>query len=371
MVFGCHAGALVLSHRLTFLSFFCPSPFHHDPQSLVPSRDEVFKGIRDFGEDVAISSPHLFQWDMDLPPLSFDESVEAQWADEEETEEIETVLKVFPPTYHYCLNSLSKVKGEKLPPHHSSDDNIKLEGLLPPIGVINSLLNKEPEKIWAYIPENVDKCFIRPRSSSTGEPGLFVHKRDVGLHLCVDYHKLNASMRKNRYPVPPMNQLLTVFNGSTTFSKIDLCGADTLLRIKEGDEDLTAFRTKYCSYEYLVMPFALTNAPASFQYLVSDIFGDSLDIFVVVYLYDNMAFASPGEENFKHMSTFLQRLRENNMFSKASKCVFHASSLEYLGYVVSSHSLKMDYSNIQQILHWCQPKKIKALQSFHGFGNLY
>ncbi|MBW0490407.1 hypothetical protein O181_030122, partial [Austropuccinia psidii MF-1] len=260
---------------------------------------------------------------MDLPPLSFHASLEEQWDEEEEPEEIETVLKVVPPSYHQYLDVFSKVKAEKLPPHHACDHHIELEGLLPPIGVIYSLSNQESETLRAYISEN---------------------KKDGGLCLCVDYRKLNAVTRKNRYPVPPMNQLLTVFNGSTIFSKIDLRGAYNLLRIKEGDEHLTAFRTKYGSYEYLVMPFGLTNAPASFQNLVNDIFADFLDVFVVVYLDDIMVFSSSEEEHVKHVASVLQRLRDNNLFAKASKCVFHASSVEYLGYVVSSDGLKMDSS---------------------------
>ncbi|MBW0474335.1 hypothetical protein O181_014050 [Austropuccinia psidii MF-1] len=167
---------------------------------------------------------------------------------------------------------------------------------------------------------------------------------DGGLCLCVDYHKLNSVTRKNRYPVPPMNQLPTVFNGSTIFSKIDLCGAYNLLRIKEGDEHLAAFRAKYGSYEYLAMSFGLTNAPASFQNL---------------------------EEHVKNVASVLQRLRDNNLFCKASKCVFHASSVEYLGYVVSSDGLKMNSSKVQQILNWPQLKRIKALQSFLGFSDFY
>ncbi|MBW0569337.1 hypothetical protein O181_109052, partial [Austropuccinia psidii MF-1] len=210
-----------------------------------------------------------------------------------------------------------------------------------------------------------------PRSSSTGAPVLFVKKKDGCLHLCVDYRKLNAVARKNRYPVPHMNHLLTVFNCSTIFSKIDLHCSYNLLRIKEGDQHLTAFRTKYGSYEYLVMPFGLTNSPASFQNLVNDIFADSLDVFVVVYLDDIMIFSSSDEEHVKHVASVLQRLRDNNLFAKASKCIFHASSVEYLGYVVSSDGLKMDSSKVQQILNWPQPKNIKALQSFLGFANFY
>ncbi|MBW0545906.1 hypothetical protein O181_085621, partial [Austropuccinia psidii MF-1] len=182
----------------------------------------VFKEIKDVGEDVAISSLHLLQGDMDLPPLSFHASLEEQWDDEEEPEEIETVLKVVPSAYHQYLDVFSKVEAEKLPPHCDCNHHIKLKGLLPPIGVIYSLSNQKSETLWAYISENVEKGFIRPSSSSTGAPVLFVKKKDGGCVSCVDYLRLNAVTRKNRYPVPPMNQLLTIFNGATIFSKIDL-----------------------------------------------------------------------------------------------------------------------------------------------------
>ncbi|MBW0473269.1 hypothetical protein O181_012984 [Austropuccinia psidii MF-1] len=302
------------------------------------------KEIKDAGEHVAISLLHLFQGDMDLPPLSFHASLEEQWDKEEEPEEIEAVLQVVPPAYHQYLDAFSKVKEEKLPPHHACDHHIKLQGLLPPVDVIYSLSKNESETLWAYISENLEKGFIRPSSSSTGAPILFVRKKDGGLPLCVYYHKIKAFTRKNRYAVPPMDQLLTLFNGSAIFSKIDLRGAYNLLRIKEGDEHSIAFRAKYGSYEYLVMPFGLTNAPASFQSIVNDIFADFLDIFVVVYLDDIIVFPNFEEEHVKHVASLLQRLRDKNLFSKASKCVFHASSVESLGYVVSKEGPKMDSS---------------------------
>ncbi|MBW0533878.1 hypothetical protein O181_073593, partial [Austropuccinia psidii MF-1] len=152
---------------------------------------------------------------------------------------------------------------------------------------------------------------------------------------------------------------------------MDLCGAYNLLRIKERDEHLTAFRTKYGSYEYLVTPFGLTNSPASFQHLVNDIFADFLDIVFVVYLDDIIVISRSEEEHIKHVASLLQIMRDNNLFSKASKCVFHASSVEYLGYVVSSDGLNIDSSKVQKILNWHQPKSIKALQSFLVFANFY
>ncbi|MBW0590309.1 hypothetical protein O181_130024, partial [Austropuccinia psidii MF-1] len=176
---------------------------------------------------------------------------------------------------------------------------------------------------------------------------------------------------KNKYPVPPMNQLLNVFNGSSICSKIYFCGAYNLLRIKEREQHLTCFRTKYGSFEYLVMPFGLTNAPASFHNLVNNIFQDLLDVYFVVFLDDIMVFSQYEEEHVTHVSTVLSRHRANNLFAKASKCLFHVSSVEYLGYVVSSEGLKMDQAKVQQILNWPPPRNLKALQPFLGFANFY
>ncbi|MBW0492632.1 hypothetical protein O181_032347 [Austropuccinia psidii MF-1] len=98
---------------------------------------------------------------MDLPPLSFNASLEEQWDEEEEPEEIETVLMVVPPAYQNYLDVFSKVKEEKLPPHHACDHHIELEGLLTPVGIIYSLSNHESETLQAYIPENLEEGFNR------------------------------------------------------------------------------------------------------------------------------------------------------------------------------------------------------------------
>ncbi|MBW0546334.1 hypothetical protein O181_086049 [Austropuccinia psidii MF-1] len=248
----------------------------------------------------------------------------------EEEEEVETVLKVVPSVYHQYLDVFPKVKAENLSPHCACDHHIELAGSLSPLGVIYSFSKQESDTLRAYISENVEKGFIRPSRSSTGAPVLFVKKKDGGLRLCVDYRKLNAVTRKNKYPFPPVNQLLIVFNGSSIFSKSDLRGAYNLLRIKEGDEHLTCFRTKYGSFEYFLMPFGLTNAPALFQNLVNDIFQNLLDVYVVVYLDDIFVFSKSDKEHVTHVSTVLSRLRANNLFAKASKCLFHISSIEYL-----------------------------------------
>ncbi|MBW0584129.1 hypothetical protein O181_123844 [Austropuccinia psidii MF-1] len=112
---------------------------------------------------------------MDLPPSSSHDTLEEMWDEEEEPEEIDTVMKVFPSTYHQYWDVFSKMKAEKLPPHCACNNNIKLEGYPPPVGVIYSVSKQESDTIRAYISENVEKGFIRPRSSSTGSPVLFVN----------------------------------------------------------------------------------------------------------------------------------------------------------------------------------------------------
>ncbi|MBW0512708.1 hypothetical protein O181_052423 [Austropuccinia psidii MF-1] len=308
---------------------------------------------------------------MDLSPSSYHHSLEELWDEEEEPEEVETVMKVVPSTYQQYLDVFSKVKAEKPPPHPACDHHIKLEGSLPPAGVIYSLSKQESDIFGAHISENVEKGFILPSSSSTGSPVLFVKKKDGGLRLCGDYRKFTAVTRKNKYPVPHMNQPLNVFNGSSIFSNTDLHGAYNLLRINESHEHLKFFRTKYGSFEYLVIPFGLTNAPASFQNLVNEIFQDLLDVYVVVYLDDIMVFSKSEEDHVTHVSTVVSRLTANNLFSKASKCLFHVSSVEYRGYVVYSEGLKMDQEKVQKILNWPPPRNVKALHFFLGFANFY
>ncbi|MBW0511780.1 hypothetical protein O181_051495 [Austropuccinia psidii MF-1] len=295
-------------------------PSFNSHPSLLSSRDEVFKEIQDVGEDNYVSPLYLFFGNMDLPPSSYDDFLEEFWDEEEDPEELETVLKVFPSAYHQYLEVFSKVKAEKLPPHRDCDHHIELEGSLPPVGMIYSLSNKESDILRTYISENEEEGFMRPSSSSTGEPIIFVKKKDGSLCLCIDYHKLIVVTSKNKYPVPPMNQLLTVFNGSSICSRIDLRGAYNLLRIKEGDEHLTVFRTKYGSYKYFVMPFGLTNAPAFFQNLVNDIFHYFLDIYVVDYLHYILVFSKSEEAHVTHVSTVLSRLCHRGSWTEIQEC---------------------------------------------------
>ena len=142
-----------------------------------------------------------------------------------------------------------------------------------------------------YLDDMLDKGFIWPSKSPAGAPVLFVKKKDGSLCLCVDYRGLNKITRKNRYPIPRIETLVDQLRSAKIYSKIDLRVGYNNVRIAEGDEWKTAFRTRYGAFEYLVMLFGLTNAPATFQCLMNDIFHDLVDVYVVVYLDDILIYS--------------------------------------------------------------------------------
>ena len=176
----------------------------------------------------------------------------------------------------------------ELPEHTGINDHaIELvEGQQPPYGPIYSLRPVELETLKAYIETNLANGFIKPSKSPAGAPILFDRKSDGSLRLCVDYRGLNNLTIKNRYPLPLIGESLDRLGRAKRFTQLDLTSAYHWMRIREGDEWKTAFRTQYSYFEYQVMPLGLTNAPASFQRYINKILAKKLDIFVIVYLDD-------------------------------------------------------------------------------------
>ena len=133
----------------------------------------------------------------------------------------------------------------------------------------------------------------------------------------------------------------------------------------------TAFQTCYRSFEWLVMLFGLTNAPAAFQRFMNNIFSNMLNICVIIYLDDILIYSNNEDLHRKHVREVLRRLRENKLYAGTNKCTFHADSVEYLGYILSLTDLTMDPAKVQIIQDWPEPRKVKDIQSFLGFANFY
>ncbi len=222
-----------------------------------------------------------------------------------------------------------------------------------------------------YIRESLQAGLIRHSSSPAGAGFFFVQKKDGSLRPCIDYRGLNDITVKNRYPLPLMSSAFELLQGAQVFTKLDLRNAYHLVRIREGDEWKTAFNTPSGHYEYLVLPFGLTNAPAVFQGLVNSVLGDMINQFVFVYLDDILIFSPSLQLHTQHVRRVLQRLLENQLFVKAEKCEFHAESVTFLGHIISTRGIKPDPAKIEAVAKWPVPDSRKALQRFLGFANFY
>jgi len=281
-------------------------------------------------------------------------------------------LSSVPEAYHNFADVFSKAKASVLVPHREYDLKIELEEGVPlPPGRLYSLSPVELETLQGFIDENLHFSFIRPTSSSHAAPVLFVKKKDGSLRLCVDYQGLNKISKKDRYPLPLISDLLDSPSQAKVYTKIDLQHAYHLVRIAEGDEWKTAFRTRYGSYEWQVMPFGLTNAPAAFQWFVNSVFADMLDVCIVVYLDDILVYSDNMEDHTEHVREVLRRLRQHKLYAKPEKCEFHSDSVEYLGYFLSPDGLTMSQDKVKTICDWPEPCKVKVIQSFLGFVNFY
>ena len=278
-----------------------------------------------------------------------------------------------PLAYQDYKDVFSKADAEVLPPHRESvDHSIDLEpGIKLPFGRVYNMSESELKALKAYIDEHLANGFIQRSTSPAASPILFVKKKDGSLRLCVDYRGFNSVTIKNRYPLPLISGILDRMRGTKLFTKLDLRGAYNLIRIKERDECKTAFRTRYGQYEYRVMPFGLTKAPATFQSYMDDCLRPYLDDFAVTYLNDILIYSKNQQEHEKHVKLVLERLREFGLYCKAEKCEFSVPRVGFLGYIISAKGIEMEQDRLATIEDWPQPKSIHDVQVFLGFVNFY
>jgi hypothetical protein len=226
-------------------------------------------------------------------------------------------------------------------------------------------------KLKEQLQELLDKGYIHPSASPWGAPLIFVPKKNGMQRMCVDYHSLNEVTIKNKYPLPRINDLFHQLKGACVFSKIDLRSGYHQLKIRASDIPKTTFITRYGLYEYTVMSFRLTNAPAYFMYIMNKDFMEYLDKFVVVFIDDILIFSQNEEEHDKHLCMVLQKLRENQMYAKLNKCEFWLKEVSFLGHIISEGGISIDPSKVKDVLSWNTPQNISDIRSFLGLAGYY
>jgi hypothetical protein len=240
-----------------------------------------------------------------------------------------------------------------------------------PYGRIYNLSEFELKTLKAYIETTLANGCIQRSSSSAAAPIMFAKKTDGGLRLCVDYRALNLGTIKNRYPLVVIPELLDRVREAWIFTTLDLRNAYHLIRVKEGDEFKTGFRTRYVQFEYQVMPFVLTNAPSTFQAFADDCRRPYIDNFTVCYLDDILSYSANEEEHEDHVGKVLQRLQEFGLYCQAEKCQFGVREVGFLRFVINSDGHSMESDHISTIEDWPTPESVRDVQVLLGFTNFY
>lgn len=277
-----------------------------------------------------------------------------------------------PSVYHPWIGVWDPMDANKLPPHRPVDHTIKLrEGTTPPAKRAYGMSREQAAVVKAYVDEMLGKGYIRPSTSPYAAPVLIVKKPDGGLRICVDYRALNSLTVKNRNAPPLIRETLAKLCSAKIFSKFDIIAAFNEIRMKEGDEEKTAFLTRYGLFEYMVMPFGLCNAPSTFQAFINEVLREYLDNFCSAYLDDILVYSNSKEEHVEHVKKVLRKLQQAGLYLDINKCQFHVQEVKYLGLIITTDGLKMDPQKIDTIVNWKAPRCVKDVQAFLGFANFY
>jgi hypothetical protein len=198
-----------------------------------------------------------------------------------------------------------------------------------------------------------------------------VKRKDGTLRLCIDFRQLNKVTIKNKYPLLRIDDLFDQLKDARIFSKIDLRSRYHQVRIKEEDISKTAFRTRYGHYEFMVVPFGLSNAPTIFMCLMNGVFREYLDKFVIVFLDEVLIYSKSEEEHEHHLRMVLQVLREHQLYAKLSKCSFYKKQIHYLGHIISKDGISVDLEKVESIRESLAPKNVTEVRSFMGLAVYY
>ncbi|KAI1006367.1 hypothetical protein K3495_g1853 [Podosphaera aphanis] len=223
------------------------------------------------------------------------------------------------------------------------------------------------------VSDHLDKGWTRASASPGGALVLFVKKPGGGLRFCVDYRALNLITEKDRYPLQLIKETLRSISKSTWITKVDVRAAFHKLGVREGDEEKTAFCTRFGSFEWLVTSFGLQGAPAAFQRYVNETLGDYLDVYCTAYLDDYLIYIKESlEDHWERVQAVFKLLKNAGLKLDPKNCKFEVKSTKQLSLVISlGEGIIVDPEKIGAVKSWSPPASVKGVRSFLGLANFY
>ncbi len=233
------------------------------------------------------------------------------------------------------------------------------------------MLSYKLQKIKEYLKDNLKKKFITLSKASFASLILFVEKKDDSLCFCVNYWKLNALIKRDRYSILLINEVLARIQGSKYLTQLNIIIMFNKLRMSSKSEDLTTFVTFFDVYKYRVMLFKLINESAFFQHYINDVLFDCLHKFCQTYLNDILIYSKTLKEHRIHVKKVLEKLREVDLQIDIDKCEFKIQKISFLKLLIFINDLRMNAWKVNVIRDWKVSRSLTHMQIFIDFCNFY